>query len=160
MFRGHFSNSTKMSSKHSLFRGKFESKIARYSRLGVVFPGERKSHLGYVLKTSGHACVQHLYSSGPKSNTGRWYRPTLGHILAFCGDFYRKYPLRPMSLFYMYGVLRFDFDRGVALKSRNPYLRSFLQKRIPILQIFLKKVGPLWNFWVLAINFDKNELMF
>ena len=25
----------------------------------VFFPGEGKSLLGYVLKTSGHACVQH-----------------------------------------------------------------------------------------------------
>ena len=27
------------------------------------FPGEGKSRLGYVLKTSGHACVQHQYSN-------------------------------------------------------------------------------------------------
>ena len=48
-----------------MFRGKFGGKIARNSRLGGIFPGERKSRLGYVLKTSGHACVQHLYSSAP-----------------------------------------------------------------------------------------------
>ena len=35
------------------------------SRLGGVFPGEGKLCLGYVLKTSGHACVQHWYLSGP-----------------------------------------------------------------------------------------------
>ena len=27
------------------------------NRFGVVFPGESKSRLGYVLKTSGHTCV-------------------------------------------------------------------------------------------------------
>ena len=55
--------------KKACFRGKFESKIARNSRLGSVFLGEGKSHLGYVLKTSGQVCVQHLYSSGPP---GSW----------------------------------------------------------------------------------------
>ena len=37
----------------------------RHSRLGGVFLGEGKLRLGYVLKASGHACVQHVYSSGP-----------------------------------------------------------------------------------------------
>ena len=65
VFRGHFSNSTKNFPQKSWFRGKFESNITRNSRLGGVFRGEGKSRLGYVLKTSGHACVQHLYLSGP-----------------------------------------------------------------------------------------------
>ena len=43
-FMGHFSNSAK--------------KKELVSRLGGVFPGEGKSRLGYVLKTSGHDCVQ------------------------------------------------------------------------------------------------------
>ena len=52
-----FSNSTKHVLQKSLFRGKCGDKIVRNSRLGVVFPGEGK--LGYVLKLSGHTCVQH-----------------------------------------------------------------------------------------------------
>ena len=40
------------------FRGKFGGKIMPNSHLGCVFPGEWKSRLGYVLKTSGQACVQ------------------------------------------------------------------------------------------------------
>ena len=38
---------------------KGEEGVAQNSRLGGVFPGEGKSQLGYVLKASGHACVQH-----------------------------------------------------------------------------------------------------
>ena len=50
-----------MFSIKSLFRSKFGGKIERNSRLGCVFPGDGKLHLhvGYVLKTSGLACVQH-----------------------------------------------------------------------------------------------------
>ena len=61
-FRDHFSNSTKHVLQ-KLFRGKFGGKITRISRLGCVFPGEGKSCLVYILKTSGQACVQNFYSS-------------------------------------------------------------------------------------------------
>ena len=37
----------------------FQGKIMQNSHLGGVFPREGKSRLGYVLKTSGHASVQH-----------------------------------------------------------------------------------------------------
>ena len=59
MFRGNFSNSTKHVLKKGLFRGKFVGKnCAKFLfRIGGIFPGEGKSRL-YVLKTSGHACVQ------------------------------------------------------------------------------------------------------
>ena len=57
--RGNFSNSTKHVIKESLFMGKFGGKIARNTCLGGVFPGDRKSHLVYISKTSDHACVQH-----------------------------------------------------------------------------------------------------
>ena len=56
--QGQFSNSTKYVLQKSLFRVKFGGKITQKTRLGCVFPGEGKSHLRYVLKTSGHACVQ------------------------------------------------------------------------------------------------------
>ena len=72
-----FQTPPNMFSKKSLFRGKFGSKIVRNSRLGFFFsPGEEKLCLGYVLKTSDHTCVQHLYSSGPlgkSSKACQWY---------------------------------------------------------------------------------------
>ena len=54
-----------MSSKNSLFKGKFGGNMAQNSHLEDVIPGEGKSQLGYVLITSVHACVQHKYSSAP-----------------------------------------------------------------------------------------------
>ena len=43
------------------------------SRLRSVFPGEGNLQLGYVLKTSGHACVQHysIVYDCPKP-MGKW----------------------------------------------------------------------------------------
>ena len=43
-----FQTPPNMSSKKSLFRGKFGSKIVRNLRLGCVFPGEGKLGLAYV----------------------------------------------------------------------------------------------------------------
>ena len=45
-----FQTPPNMSSKKSLFRGKFGGKIVRNSCLGRVFPGEEKSRYGYILK--------------------------------------------------------------------------------------------------------------
>ena len=56
--------------KNSLFRDKFDVKIARNSRLEGGCPGEEKSRLGYVLKTSGHACVQYTSIRVPPSPAG------------------------------------------------------------------------------------------
>ena len=42
-----------------LVKGYIWGEIARNVRLVVVLPGDRKLRLGSVLKTSGHACVQH-----------------------------------------------------------------------------------------------------
>ena len=47
-----------MSSNEACLGGKFAENCAKFSFRGV-FPGEGKSRLGYVLKTSGQACVQH-----------------------------------------------------------------------------------------------------
>ena len=43
----------------SCSEGKLDVKTAHNFCLTGVFPGEGKSRLGYVLKTFGHACVQH-----------------------------------------------------------------------------------------------------
>ena len=53
-----FQTPQNMSSKKSLFMGKFWEKIVQNACLGDVFPGEGKSRLGYVLKTSGHKFSQ------------------------------------------------------------------------------------------------------
>ena len=59
-FKGSFfQTSPEMSSKISLFRGKFGVKIMQNSRLGGIFPGEGKSGLGYVLKP----LVMHVYNT-------------------------------------------------------------------------------------------------
>ena len=82
-----FQTLPKMFPQKSLFRCKFESKTTRNSCLGVFFPGEGKSRLGFVLKTSGHTCVQHLYSSGPR---GTYCKTKLPHFLiqlALCSVF-------------------------------------------------------------------------
>ena len=54
-----FQSPSNMSSKIACFGVNFLGKIMRNLHLGGVFPSEGKSGLGYVLKTSGHTCVQH-----------------------------------------------------------------------------------------------------
>ena len=58
-----FSNPQKMSAKKACLRVNLRANSREFSFRGV-YPGDAKLHLGYVLKTSDHACVQHLYSSG------------------------------------------------------------------------------------------------
>ena len=57
--KGSFFKLQQICPQKSLFSGKFGGRIARNSLLGGVFPGDRKSRLGYVLKISGLACIQH-----------------------------------------------------------------------------------------------------
>ena len=68
-YKGHlgviFQTPPNMSSKKAYLGVKFGGKITQNSCLGDVFSAEGKSPLGYVLKTSGHACVQHYYRSAP-----------------------------------------------------------------------------------------------
>ena len=52
-----------------------------------VFPGKGKYELGYVLKPSGHACVQHYYSCAPPPH---WFQASDVH-----------YPPKPALLIYM-----------------------------------------------------------
>ena len=59
---GIFLNPTKHALQKTLLMGKFGAEILVFVS---VFPGEGKSRSGYVLETSGYACVQHNYSSGP-----------------------------------------------------------------------------------------------
>ena len=59
-----FQTGPNMSSKKACLGANFGENRAKFSFRGVS-PGEGKSRLGYVLKTSGYACVQHKYSSGP-----------------------------------------------------------------------------------------------
>ena len=60
----------------TLCRGKFGCKIIQHSRLGGVYPSEGKSRLGYILKTSGHACVQTLVFKCPPPRVEKWYYST------------------------------------------------------------------------------------
>ena len=67
VLRGHFSNFSipQTCSKRNLVRGKIGCKTTQNSCLGVSFLKRTNILLGYVLKTSGHAYVQHQYFSAP-----------------------------------------------------------------------------------------------